>query len=158
MTRRDLVVGVIPKRRKDSEILGLYLERKDRKYWFQKKKRSRQPNNGVGMECRTGSIRKITGDKNSTSKENRKEGSKWRQRIHQKLEDMVEAEQKKKLTLLFGLRAKTISEWTFRLLSLPSIESLTALKAAANVCNLETSFVFQCQPPPIQDHVLASTR
>ncbi len=47
MTRREVVVGVMPNRRKDSEILQLYLERKDREYWFQKRTRSRQPLKGV---------------------------------------------------------------------------------------------------------------
>lgn len=59
MTRREVVVGVIPKRRKDSEILGLYLERKDREYRFQETKRSRQPNNGVGTDFKADKIREI---------------------------------------------------------------------------------------------------
>lgn len=52
MIRREAVVGVMPKRRKDSEILELYLERKDHGYWFQETKRSRQPNSGVGIYSR----------------------------------------------------------------------------------------------------------
>jgi len=59
MTRREAVVGVMPKRRKDSEILELYLERKDHEYWFQETKSSRQPNNGVGIYFKADKIREI---------------------------------------------------------------------------------------------------
>lgn len=41
-------------------------------------------------------------------------------------------------TLLFGLRQKTISECTFLVLRRFSILSLTALKAAAMRCSLDT--------------------
>jgi hypothetical protein len=43
MTRREVAVGVIPKRRKDSAILTLYLERKDHEIGFRRR-------NGVGNQ------------------------------------------------------------------------------------------------------------
>jgi hypothetical protein len=99
----------------------------------------------------------IERDKNRTRKENgtKQQQQPQKQDVQEKLDEMTEAEQSR-LTLLFGLRANTISECTFRLLSLPSIKSLTALNAAANACTLETTFVFQCQPRPNQDFMLAS--
>lgn len=59
ITRREVVVGVIPKRRKDSEILGLYLERKDHEYLFQETKSSRQPNNDVQIHFKADKTMRI---------------------------------------------------------------------------------------------------
>jgi len=56
---------------------------------------------------------------------------------------MLALESKKsdeRLTLLFGLRLKTISECTFLVFNRPSKESLMALNAAASAWTFETIY------------------